>query len=164
MPEDVSPKWPLPEVGNTIPQNTINLEHPEYIARKYLWEFFRHSDELTGGYKPSVETFTAVTAVPSFDETYLIPHIRETDQDFKRRVAAAKPPRFVREGIESITGVLTEQPPNRDAYPEPLKEWSSRVNADGDSLQQWITHADLVSQARISKNKRRKSKRLIYLR
>jgi hypothetical protein len=133
------PKWPLPEKGSKVPGTTITLEHADYTASKDLWEFYRHSDELTGGYAASVETYTSVEDVPDFETTYLIPHIRENDIDFPRRVASARPPRFVKEGIESITRVLTEQQPNRDEYPQKLSDWTSSVNPKKMSLQQWLS-------------------------
>lgn len=131
--------WPLPEKDTLVPPESIELEHADYTARKADWEFFRHSDELTGGYKASVQTYTGPETVPNFKETYLIPHIKEAAyEDFARRVAAARPPRFVREGIESITGILTKEEPNRDNYPDKLSTWTSGVNARGATLQQWI--------------------------
>jgi hypothetical protein len=132
-------EWTVPEKGSLVPPETLELEHPGYTARKNAWEFFRHSDELTGGYVASTQIYTGPDTSPSFKETYLIPHVKEADPEvFARRVAAARPPRFVREGIESITGVLTQQEPNRDNYPTKLKEWTSGVNAKKATLQQWI--------------------------
>jgi hypothetical protein len=45
----------------------------------------------------------------------------------------------VKEGIESLTGVLTQQTPNRDNYPQRLKDWTNAVTPDGTTLQQWIS-------------------------
>ena len=133
-------KWILPSKGDDIPPETLTLEHPKFTAMKGLWAFYRHSDELTGGYAASVQTYTGPEDVPSFQETYLIPHIKEASyQDFARRVAAAKPPRFVKEGIESLTGVITQQAPNRENYPEKLTKWTSGVTIESTSLQQWIS-------------------------
>ncbi|MEE9367202.1 MAG: hypothetical protein V3W44_10975 [Dehalococcoidales bacterium] len=134
------PKYSLPEQGDSIPPQTLELEHPDFIKSKKLWEFYRHSDELTGGYEASVDTFDGPGDVPTFKETYLIPHIKEhAPGDFERRVAAAKPPRFVKEGIESLTGVITQQAPNRENYPDKLSKWESGVTIDNTSLQQWIS-------------------------
>jgi hypothetical protein len=132
-------KWPIPKAESTIPRKTIELEHEEYKARLPYWEFFRHSDELTGGYAASTATYTGIEDPPTFDETYLVPHVKETSTDFELRVALASPPRYVQEGIESITGVLTQQQPNRDSYPDQLKEWTTSVSVDGATLQQWIS-------------------------
>ena len=133
-------KYPLPKKGDLIPPETLTLEHPEFTARKDDYAFWRHSDELTGGYKASVATYTGPEDVPTFKETYLIPHVKEASYaDFARRVAAAKPPRFVKEGIESLTGVVTQQQPNRDNYPPKLSKWTNGVTIDGATLQQWIS-------------------------
>jgi len=132
-------KWPLPEKGSLVPPGSITLEHADYTAKKDDWEFFRHSDELTGGYDASTQTYTGPDSAPIFKKTYLVPHVKEAHyDDFARRVAAARPPRFVREGIESVVGVLTKEEPNRDNYPEKLGTWTSGVDADGSTLQQWI--------------------------
>ncbi len=133
------PKWPIPKKDSIVPPDAIRLEHPDYKLRKDTWEFFRHSDLLTGGYTASVQTYKGPDTAPSFKETYLIPHIKESNpEDFARRVAAARPPRFVQEGISSIVGVLTQQEPNRDEYPDKLKEWIDGVTISGATLQQWI--------------------------
>jgi hypothetical protein len=122
-----------------VPPSSITLEHEDFTKNKDNWELYRHSAELTGGYKASTQTYTGPDSAPRFDETYLIPHAKEADyNDFARRVAAARPPRFVREGIESITGILTKEEPNRDNYPDKLSTWTTGVDAKGSTLQQWI--------------------------
>ncbi len=132
-------RWPLPKKGSLVPPESITLEHAEFKAKKKDWKFFRESDELTGGYEASTQTYTGPGSVPTFKETYLIPHVKEANvEQFSRRVAAARPPRFVKEGIESIVGVLTQQEPNRDKYPEKLLEWTAGVTAHGATLQEWI--------------------------
>ena len=139
MPPNKPNKWPLPKLDSLVPPEAIKLEHKDYKSRKGAWKFFRESDELTGGYAASVQTYTGPDTAPTFKETYLIPHIKEADlEQFARRVAAARPPRFVKEGIESITGILTGQEPNRDNYPPKLLEWTSGVTIEGATLQQWI--------------------------
>ena len=133
------PKWPIPEKGSLVPAAAIALEHADFTAKKAFWKFARESDELTGGYEASTQTYDGLTAVPSFKETYLIPHVKESDyEQFARRVAASRPPRFVKEGIESITGTLTQQEPNRDNYPDKLSVWTAGVTVHGATLQQWI--------------------------
>lgn len=130
--------WPIPEIGSLIPRETLEIVHPDYEARKDLWEFFRHSDELTGGYAANVTTYTNARTPTTGVASYLIPHTKEDDLDFAERVAHATPPRYVQEGIIGITGVLTEQEPNRTEYPDELTEWLSAVTAQGDTWQQVI--------------------------
>ena len=133
------PKWPVPELDSPIPRATLDLQHDDFKKWLPYWQFWRHSDEQTGGYAASTQTYTTSTVTPSYTETYLIPHIKEYDPNmFARRVASAKPPRFVKEGIESITGVLTQQQPNRDNYPPKLDSWTGHVNSTGDTLQEMI--------------------------
>ncbi len=130
----------LPQ-GAKIPAQAFQLKRPEYTAMLPFWQFWRHSHELTGGYEANTQTYTTATEGAtdySFDETYLVPHEKEDSTDFSRRVAQATPPRFVQEGISYITGVLTQQAPNRDSYPEKIETWMSRVNAEGQTWQQWI--------------------------
>lgn len=139
MPQQAPPKWPIPPINAKVPASAISLEHPTFTARKNYWAFFRDSDELTGGYEASTQSYAGPEDVPVFTETYLIPHEKEMDyNDFKRRVAAAKPPRFVREGIEAIVGVITNEEPNRDTYPDKLQDWTNQVDAEGRTLQEWI--------------------------
>lgn len=130
--------WPIPELGSPVPRTALELQHEDYKARISDWEFFRHSDELTGGYSGSVQDYTSSTSIPTFNTSYLVPHEKEDGDEFARRVALATPPRYVQEGITSIVGVLTEQEPNRNEYPDGISEWMSRVNIRGDSLQQVI--------------------------
>jgi len=134
------PKWPIPELGSKVPFETLTLKHARYNSKINYWKFFRHSDELTGGYAASVATYTGPQSIDTFTETYLVPHVKESDPaDFRRRVASAKPPRFVREGIASLVGVITQEPPNREKYPEVLAEWTKSVDTRGTSLQEWIS-------------------------
>jgi hypothetical protein len=128
----------LPKKDEIVPREAITLEHPDFTANKAEWEFFRHSDELTGGYTASTATFTGPTAIESFDTTYLVPHGKEDSLDLDRRVAKATPPRFVQEGIMGVTGDLTQQSPDREGYPEKIKKWANRVNIEGDTLKQFI--------------------------
>ena len=133
-------RWPLPKKGARVPPEAITLEHDEFKAKKKFWKFARESDELTGGYEASTQTYKGPESAPSFKETYLIPHIKESDPEmFARRVAAARPPRFVKEGIESIVGVLTEEEPNREEYPPKTKKWTSGVTITGASFQEWVS-------------------------
>ena len=132
--------------GSPIPAKAFQLKRPEYKKMLPFWEFYRHSHELTGGYEANVQTYKSSSEGDdqySFDETYLVPHEKESALDFSRRVANATPPRFIQEGISYITGVLTQQPPNRDGYPDEINEWSTRVTAQGQTLHQWIA-ADVV--------------------
>jgi hypothetical protein len=130
--------WPIPEIGSEVPRKALEHQSQEFKDRIDQWEFFRHSDELTGGYAASVETYTESTDAPTFTESYLIPHEKEDDEEFAKRVAKAVPPRFVQEGITSIVGVLTQQAPNRSEYPDEITDWMEQVTPDGLTWHQWI--------------------------
>lgn len=131
--------WPIPDVGSPLPRKFVELTNAEYDDRIDYWEFFRHSDELTGGYTASVQSYDSSTDIPDVDKSYLIPHEKENEADFSRRVAKATPPRYVQEGITSIVGVLTQQSPNRSQYPEALNEWMPAVNAHSETWQHVIS-------------------------
>jgi hypothetical protein len=125
----------IPKPGELVPYDAIYLKHAEYEARIDFWKFFRDSDELTGGYAAVTKAFSTAAGngdIPSVLESYLIPHEKEDAYDFKRRVAAARPPHFVSEGIEGIVGVLTHRPASR-VLPDKVTEWMGRVTREGAS-------------------------------
>ena len=125
----------LPQAGDVVSQQTLFLKHSEYKSRIDYWRFFRDSDELTGGYAAVTKAFRysgGNADIPTVSESYLLPHEKEDSYDFNRRVASARPPHFVSEGIEGIVGVLTHRPASR-VLPDKVVEWMGRVNREGAS-------------------------------
>lgn len=117
------------ETGSAFPRKAIELQHQTYKDNIDEYIFFRHSHELTGGYKANNQTFQQYQDIPDIPElSYLVPHAREDSRDFSRRVLMSSPPGLIRIGISKLIGVLTQQEPDRTKYPDKLKDWMDAVD------------------------------------
>jgi hypothetical protein len=119
------------------PLQALATKHPDYTANLSKWKLCREADELSGGFAPVLTTYQP-GQVPVGGDSYLIPHEREAAEDYSRRCAAARAPRFVPLGISSMVGSLTAGEVIRSNYPPKLTAWLDSCTPDITSFRTYL--------------------------
>lgn len=135
-----------PEV-ETINRQVAISEHPGYPEQYRRLRFGRENYEGSGGYAPYVHDVTIADTPPDDEKpgsykidksqrTHLFKHPREKEK-FSRRVIMAYQSNVIKMALSMMLGFITKKQPTYDPYPKPVKDWMSKVNAGGDTWEQF---------------------------
>jgi hypothetical protein len=145
----------IPTPGETIRKSIVEAERPaigdqsSYEDRAGIYRFFRDTYTGGGAYAPSTARYSCGNASLYDTEdsdrlTYLEPHWREEQADFRLRAYRAHYKNYAKHKvIDPIVGLLTKRPPDRTTYPDGIKDWIDDIgNNQGFDL--WLKKEALI--------------------
>ena len=130
-----------------VERGVVIKTHPDYVAQYRRLRFARENYEGSGGYAPYISDIKILDTQPDdeqagtfdvnkADRTHLFRHPREKEK-FTRRVIMAYPTNVIKKALSMILGYVTKKQPVYDDYPKTVKDWMSKVNAGGDTWEQF---------------------------